>query len=114
MKITKKALKEFVRSQLAVNPTWALKGLVRIYTENQTDTERSCQGTMVDNGIGFTGVDGTILSSFAEQYEKRKSLSPKQMALVFKKMPKYWSQIIQMADEQQLKKAYLKSKGYHV
>jgi len=109
MKITKKAIKQFVRGQLGTNPAWALKALVRIFQENQTAEEQQIETTKEDNGIGFTGTDGNFLSSLAKQYIARGSLSEKQMAFVFKKMPKYSKQVIQMSDRDQLTKLVAKA-----
>jgi hypothetical protein len=97
MKVTKKAIKEFVRAELGKNPVWALRALEVVY-DNQTADEQATQSTRILNGVGFTGTDGEILSSFAKQYSKWKRLSEKQMAIVFKKMPKYWMQVLAVAD----------------
>jgi hypothetical protein len=59
----------------------------------QTLSEQSSQKTSELNSIGFSGCDAEILSSFSEQVNRGRVLSPKQMALVFKKMPKYWEQL---------------------
>lgn len=111
MKITKAQLKDFTREMLATNSVWALRALIKIYTENQTEEEQSCDSTIADNGIGFSGVDANILSSFARQYMKYKRLSPKQMAIVYKKMPRYWRQVIEMSDDVKLVNAYLHHSG---
>jgi len=98
MKTTKKNIDSFVKNQLRTNKVWAIKALVRIYQENQTSDEQVAKVTSHDNGIGFTGVDATFASSLAEQYLKRGSLSDKQLTFVFKIMPKYSRQVIQMSD----------------
>lgn len=102
MKNNKKNTVAFVKNQLSTNKVWALKALVRIYQENQTPDEQSAKVTAHDNGIGFTGVDAGFLSSLAEQYLRRGSLSDKQMGFVFKKMPKYAGQVVKMSDEAKL------------
>lgn len=102
MKITKKKIREFVKIQLGTNPAWAVKAMVRIYDEGQTETEKACGLTKDDNGIGFNGLDSELLSSFSEQVKQRGSLSSKQMGIVFKKMPKYHGQVIDMSDENKL------------
>lgn len=84
--------KEFIKKQLATNPAWAVKGLVKIYTL-QTADEQASDTTSHDNGVGFSGVDANILSSFAKQVNAGRNLSPKQMAIVFKKMPRYHKQV---------------------
>lgn len=102
MNATKKDTVSFVKQQLATNKVWATKALVRIYQENQTSDEQVAKVTSHDNGIGFTGVDATFLSSLAEQYLRRGNLSDKQMMFVFKKMPKYARQVIAMSDASRL------------
>ena len=87
---------------LKTNKVWALKALVRIYQENQTADEQAAKVTSHDNGIGFTGVDAAFASSLAEQYLRRGSLSDKQMALVFKIMPKYHNQVVKMSNSEKL------------
>ena len=84
--------KEFIKNRLATNPAWAVKALVKIY-ERQTIDEQNSQTTKENNGIGFNGLDANILSSFAEQVNKGRNLSVKQMTIVYKKMPRYWKQV---------------------
>ena len=61
------------------------------------------------NNVGFTDIDGEILSSFAKQLLSRGYLSPKQMAIVYKKMPKYWSQIVRVSNTEKLHNQVAKS-----
>ena len=102
-KITKKETRDFVKKQLATNKAWALKALMKIF-EKQTEDEIYYEHTREFNHVGFTGVDGEILTSFAKQYQTRGFLTPKQMALVYKKMPKYWMQIIKISDKEKLER----------
>jgi hypothetical protein len=96
-KITSKTqLVDILKAQLATRPRQAIKGLMRIYA-NQTESEQTSGGVIVNNGIGFVHVDSEILTSFAKQYEKKGSLSEKQMAILYKKMPKYAGQLINSA-----------------
>ena len=86
-----KALKE----QLATNEKRAIEGLLRIYSF-QTSEEK-CEGyTKEFNGMGFSSIDSDILSSFAEQYITKGWLSPKQMNVIKKHIPKYASQLINL------------------
>lgn len=85
-------VKTHIKNQLATNPVWALRALVKIY-ERQTADEQCSGITKEDNGVGFSGVDATILSSFATQVLNGRNLSAKQMAIVYKKMPRYWKQV---------------------
>lgn len=89
---TKKARIAHIREALTVNNNWAIKGLLRIYNE-QTDEEQACEDTMEHNGVGFSGVDGNILSSFSKQIINGRELSLTQMKIVHKVMPKYAGQL---------------------
>lgn len=82
----------FLKEMLKTDSRWAIRGLLRIY-EDQTAEEQAVGDTCVHNGVGFSGVDGEILSSFAEQINKGRNMSPKQMALIHKKMPRYAGQL---------------------
>jgi len=101
MKVTKKQIIDFVKSQLRNNDAWVLRGLTRIY-EFQTADEQAVGRTHNLNGVGFSGCDAEILSSFAVQYTKRGTLSPKQMDLLRKKMVRYHKQIASLIPEDTL------------
>lgn len=81
-----------LKNDLAEDADLAVWALLYIYSF-QTAWEQSAQTTSDDNGVGFSGVDAEILSSFAEQWKKRESLSPKQLEILHKKMGKYAKQI---------------------
>jgi len=106
MKVTKIRQKEFLKEKLSSSPKWALKALLTIY-KNQTNDEQEMGHAKYANGIGFSGVDSDILSSFAEQYLRRGYLSNKQMSILFKNIPKYWSQILEVTDVHKLNKIIL-------
>ena len=84
------------KKMLAENEAWALKGLLTIY-QFQTDEEQMRGATHEFNGVGFNGTDSVILSSFAQQINAGRKLSPRQMAVVFKCMPKYAGQLYRVA-----------------
>jgi len=107
-KITKKAKKEFVKMKLSTSEKWAKTALLKIF-DFQTGEEQESHCTRNLNGVGFTSIDGDILSSFAKQLENKGYLSGKQMAIVYRKMPKYWKQIIGISDEEKLNKLILKN-----
>lgn len=89
----------YFKDQLKSNPKWALRGLIRIY-ERQTEDERQVGATVHDNGIGFSGCDAEILSSFAQQYLRWGRLSAKQMSILYRKMPKYARQLLSISQTQ--------------
>lgn len=85
----------FVKTQLGSNASWATRAIVKLW-ERQTIDEQASQVTRNVNGVGFNGTDANILSSFAEQINKGRTLSPKQLAIAFRKLPKYSRQVIEM------------------
>ena len=89
----KEAITSYIKNQLGTNRGWALRALVKLY-ERQTADEQATGHTANLNGIGFSGVDSEILSSFAVQVNNGKNLSAKQMAIVFKRMPRYHRQVL--------------------
>ena len=101
IKITPAIQKEFIQKKLSTNKVWATQALLKVYAL-QTAIEQEQEATRETNNKGFTGVDAEILSSFAKQYQTRGFLSPKQMVYVYKKMPKYWGQIVKISNAQHL------------
>ena len=100
-RITIKDRRDYVKYMLANNEGWALRAIQKIF-ERQTFDEQQSEATHHLNQMGFTGVDAEFLSSVAKQFSKYNRLSPKQMYFVKKKMPKYWMQIIEIADKPKL------------
>lgn len=93
---SKKQLIEMFKEKLATNKTWAIRGLMVIYSA-QTEEEQFEGSVRENNGVGFVCMESEILTSFAKQFEKNKSLSEKQMAILFKKMPKYANQLLNIS-----------------
>jgi hypothetical protein len=90
---------------------WAEHAILALYAR-QTQDEQRVGATKENNSVGFNGTDSVILSSFAKQIlglerwnsqkgrldkGSPKSLSPKQMAVAFKALPKYARQLHRIA-----------------
>lgn len=105
-KITKKAMTEFVKRKLATDSKWTKKALLRLYA-NQTQDEKTLKQTSESNNVGFTRCHAYILTSYAEYYKKNNKLTSKQMKSLYKLMPQYHIQIIEMCDLKKLKREYL-------
>lgn len=99
--ITNKTKKEYIKSKLSSNPKWALKALLLVY-DKQTADEKLIADTKHHNSVGFSGAHAEILSSFAQQYRSRGTLSDKQMKCVFKIMPRYWKQCLDNCNHNKL------------
>jgi hypothetical protein len=95
-KPTYKWNKETIQALLETNPQAVYNGLVQIY-RRQTHSEQVNEQTHDRNDIGFSGVDGKILTSFAKFYLSHKYLSPKQFAIAKNKMKKYWRQLMEIS-----------------
>jgi len=85
-------VKKYFKSRLSTDANWAVRGMLRIYSY-QTPDEQATLATRNLNNMGFSGCDAEILSSFSEQVQRGRTLSPKQLSIVFKKMPRYWKQL---------------------
>lgn len=99
---------EQVKYNLENNQKWLERGILAIY-RYQTAHEKAVEGTVENNSVGFNGVDGQILSSFAkwieggERFGKQpgQCLTVKQLAIASRKMPKYAAQLLRIAQGEQ-------------
>ena len=87
-----KATARYIAHMLGTNPAWAQRAITVLYAF-QTADEQVSGSTKEHNGAGFNGTDAFILSSFAEQIAKGWKLSVKQLAIAYRKLPKYSRQI---------------------
>jgi len=108
-KVTKKEQREYLRQRLSTDRGWAKAALLKIY-EYQTEDEQRSECTSDANGVGFTGVDGHILSSFSEQLISRGTLSERQMEILMGKMKKYWKQVLSISDVEKMNELIIKSR----
>ena len=101
LKNGKEWTKEDIKNLLSTNAKAVQKAITILYSY-QTDDEQVNKETSHVNHKGFNQFDADILSSFAEQLNNGRTLSQKQLALAFKRMPKYAGQILaHMAKEQE-------------
>lgn len=100
---------EDMKTALLENDRILCHAIVELYHQQEAD-EKASQATRHDNGRGFSGFDAEILSSFAEQVITRKEqeragtlptgyglLSPKQLAITRKRVPRYAGQLLRLA-----------------
>ena len=78
---------------------WIERAVIAIFNK-QTAAEQTIEATNRTNGVGFTGADAKILSSFAKQLLKNKNrhLSEKQFAIAKKRIAKYANQLTKIAN----------------
>ena len=94
--MTKKDVIEYYKAKLSTNEGWALRGLERI-AMRQTEYELENELTHENNKVGFSGPDAEILTSFYRVVKKGYSLTPKQKAILFQKIPKYAGQLVNIS-----------------
>ena len=85
--------KDDIKALLETNDAAVIKAMLRIF-EYQTYSEQQSEHTQDFNGVGFSGVDGEILSSFSKQFQTRGFLSLKQMTIARKRMKRYAGQLL--------------------
>lgn len=95
--------KDNIKAMLESNPKAVLRAIQAIY-KYQTKDEQMTQDTHEINGVGFNGVDASILSSFAEQINRTGTLSTKQFAIAQKKIMKYAGQLAKISNQNLLEK----------
>lgn len=89
--------KEEIKNLIATRDDAVIRGLICIY-RFQTNSEQVTGYTSENNGVGFSGADSEILTSFVRFYNKNKYLSPKQLVIARKKMLKYSRQLMLVAN----------------
>lgn len=89
--------KEEIRELLDDNDNAVLRGILVIYSL-QTEEEKKRDETLEHNGVGFSGVDSTFMSSLAKWILQHGGLSEKQMHYGRKKIKKYARQLADVAN----------------
>lgn len=88
---------EEIKNLIATNDTVLYNALKKLYAFQTYDEK--CEGcTKENNGVGFNGVDGPIMSSFCEFLIRNGFLSTKQKAIARKKLVKYNKQLTRIAN----------------
>jgi hypothetical protein len=89
---------EIVRENLSTSAGWVERALV-VLLSRQTSDEQVTKTTSHKNGRGFGAFDAELLSSFGEQVQAGRHLSQKQLAIAFKRVPRYARQILEEIEE---------------
>jgi len=98
--------KEDIKQLLSENDHAVMRAVVAIW-QYQTSHEKLHMHTNEHNLVGFSAFDANILSSFAEQIGRGRSLSIKQLAVARRRMMKYVGQLARIANEKAAMKAGL-------
>jgi hypothetical protein len=89
-----------IKIKILEDDKWLYRALLAIYAQ-QTAKEQLQGDTIEDNGVGFTGTDGKLLSRFAEDLKKYGNLLPQKKAVARGRMAKYAGQLHRLAYGQQ-------------
>jgi len=105
IKITKEGTKGFIRHMIKTNVKWALRALVVIYNQQDSD-EKMFSSSNKHNGRGFGKVDASLLSTIAERYIRTNNISARDIVTVQNKVSKYAGQIYDLSDKTKLETNY--------
>lgn len=101
---TQKAAKLALQALLDSNDKAVYRAILLIYAR-QTAGEKTTMSTLEDNGIGFSGCDAELLSSYATQIQTRGWLTTNQLPHARRKIRKYWRQLWQLAEQKAASRA---------
>lgn len=110
---TKTSKVSLIKEKLKTDDRWIGRALLTIY-DHQTEDEQRTESTSEHNGVGFTGIDGDILTSFAKRVERlggrsaaydltkpfclSSYLTPAQEATLRNKIGKYANQLLRISE----------------
>lgn len=83
---------------LLQNSDKAVVRALEVLYAKQTATEQATDQTQEHNGVGFSGRDAELLSSFAKFYKRAGFLTEKQMGIARQRLMKYWRQLLKDAE----------------
>lgn len=89
--------KATIRAPLERSDRAVERAIVVLY-ERQTAEEQAMHDTVEPNGVGFSGCDAELLSSFAVRLNGGRRLTPGQMVWARKKVLKYSNQLAKVAN----------------
>lgn len=107
---TKIEVEAYIRMKLKEDQDWLKRACVRIY-EKQTIEEREKGRSIHYNGVGFNRHDGPLMSSIAKSIKRGRQLSKQEFEKMQEIIPRYSSQIIKMADRENLERRLAKYYG---
>lgn len=95
--MTTQFTKDFVRNKICTDRRWTERAIIALYNR-QTLDEQVTMSTRVHNNQGFNGVDAEYFSSLAEQLNKGRHLSDRQLASAQRSIGKYAGQLARIAN----------------
>jgi hypothetical protein len=87
-----------IQEKLQTDLAWLERAVLAVYRK-QTLAEQKHATTVEQNGWGFNSSDARFMSSIARQLMKGSHLFERQIPIVRKKMTKYGSQLLRIAQE---------------
>jgi len=96
-----KQYREFLKIELNTKEKWAIKALLLI-SGNQTPEEQETSISIYKDNSGFNKLDAEKLNYLTQQYLKFGFLKFYQLQTVFRRIPKYWKQVLQASNKEKL------------
>lgn len=90
--------KDEIRHKLGTDHRWTERALLALLAL-QTADEQQDGTTRYQNAQGFNALDANILTSFAQQVQRGRQLSVKQLAIAYRLLPKYAGQLHRIAKQ---------------
>ena len=88
-----------IQQLLARNDEAVKRAIVNLY-QRQTASEQAHKETRVQNGVGFNARDAEFLTDIAQKLPRyNNNMTPKQLAVARKMLPKYWKQLLEVIEE---------------
>lgn len=98
--------KDTIHQLLDANPK-AVYAAMRQMQKRQTAAEQAQHATTESNGIGWSKYDAEWMSEMIKNVDHWGSLTPRQLAPTRNKLKRYWRQLVEIANENEQKKAAL-------
>ena len=95
---TKEWTRDEILNLINTNDEITKRAIIQLYNR-QTLSEKKVQAALLHNKQGFNHADSKFLSSLAEQINKNRVLSNKQLFVARKRLQKYANQLTNIANE---------------
>lgn len=90
--------KEKLIHKIKTHRGWAATALIAVW-KRQTAEEQRIKSVIFSNGKGFNSCDVFILSKISEYCLSTHRLTDRQWAIVRRRLPKYWKQLLEIAEQ---------------
>lgn len=90
-----------IEARIKDDDDFAILCLMKLYEKQESD-EQDVQQSVYQNGLGFNKVDAGVLSPIAEKVKAGEILTPTELKMVRKLLPKYSKQLSLLLTQKQI------------